>query len=191
MPHRVSFDRHVAELPVAVHLVADTPPLDAVRLWMPLSGPARSPESRAAAVDVFQLLKRLLQSPQAGVDHDQRFGLELAAKLQEFVDAEVIVFDALPGAFPARRSAVPRTDAVFPVISGYEVAAWPAVDACVRGCGGDNMNVVNLGILFFTLDQCAQGESDNCSDAIMQCRLLGPYSGDPEEKATAAGELPR
>jgi len=71
--------RHVPELPVAKHLVTHGPPFDAVRLGMPIPGPQLPLFGIGSAVDVLDLGGGLFDTPQARIDGDERFGVDLAA----------------------------------------------------------------------------------------------------------------
>ena len=86
----------------------------------------------AARVGILDFLDGRLHVAQAAVDGDVRIGAQLAAEGHEFVDAEIVVFDALPGGIFPRRPAIGIAQAVAPVVSADEIAARPAIDRRVQ-----------------------------------------------------------
>ncbi len=122
----------MTELPVAVHLVADRPPLDAERLGVAV-GCAQPAQRRVLrAVAVGELVGRHLGAAEAGVHRDVGLGVDQLAQAQELVQTHVVVLDPLPGGVLARRPAVAVADPVAPVVAADEVAARPAVDGRVQ-----------------------------------------------------------
>ena len=77
---RVLLQRHVAELPVAVHLVADAPELHAVGLGMAVLGPQPAHGRVGRAVGVLDLVDGRFRVAQPAVDGDVRFGLQACGK---------------------------------------------------------------------------------------------------------------
>ena len=69
-------ERHVAELPVAVHLVADGPELDAPRLGMAVGRPELAHRRVGRAVGVLELLEGHGDVAQAAVDRDVGLGAD-------------------------------------------------------------------------------------------------------------------
>ena len=123
----VILKRHMAELPVAVHLVAHRPPLHSPGTVPPVFGAPSAHQGGGCAVDVFDLFGGHGLRALAAVDRDVRLGIDEAAQVQELVDADVVVLDPEPGRVLARRAAVGITDAVLPVVAADEIAARPAI----------------------------------------------------------------
>ena len=92
----------------------------------------RSPACLGRAGGVFDLVGRLLDTPQTGVDGNVGLGADLGAKGHELVQAEVVVLDIIPCPLPARRPPVAVADAVLPVVAGDEVAPGPARDGRIE-----------------------------------------------------------
>ena len=124
----VIFQRHVAELPAAVHFVADAPVLDRVRFGMAVVRAPFPHRTCGRSVRIFDLLNGSFHAAQSTVDGDVRFRFQQPAEHHELVQAKVIVFDARPGRVLARRPAIARSDAVLPVVATDEIPAGPAVD---------------------------------------------------------------
>ena len=99
--------RHVAKLPRAVHLVAQAPEVDSVRL----------------PIAILHPVARFLGRAGAKVNAEHRRPIKLPAELDKFVGAKLIRFNALPGEFANNRPLRARADTVFPVIAGRKVAA--------------------------------------------------------------------
>ena len=113
----------VADLPRPVHLVAQAPELDIERILVAVPGAEVRPVAAAGVVGVFHYLAGRVHSPGAQVDgfHDFRTGL--AGPVHEFMQAERVGLHSVPGAVQTAGPVLPRADAVFPVITGDEVAA--------------------------------------------------------------------
>ena len=124
----ITLDGHVTQLPIAEHFVADAPPGDLVRLWVPVARALRAPAAVAGAGRVFHLVGGIPRAAEPGVHRNVGFGANLGAKAHELIQPEIVVLDRVPGAFPARRTLVALANAVFPVVAGHEVAAGPACD---------------------------------------------------------------
>ncbi len=125
---RVLAGRLVAELPRAVHLVAEAPVLHAVGRRVAVLAPLVGPPRRLRLVRVLDPVARLVHGAQAEVDRDVGRGADLGRVLQELVGAEAVRLDGVPRQVEPRRPQVLRADAVLPVIAGDEVAARPAQD---------------------------------------------------------------
>src|SRR3989304_383522 len=70
--------------------------------------PPTAPGGLGAAVCVRARGGRRGEGPKAGVDDDERLGVDLAAEGEKLVDAEVIVLDVFPRPLPPRRGAGAR-----------------------------------------------------------------------------------
>ena len=78
------------------------------------------------AVDILELVERGFQPPGAHVDGKHDFGAGFLAPAVEVVDAHLVGFGAMPGQVAAHGAILAWTDAVFPVVVGYEIAAGVA-----------------------------------------------------------------
>ncbi len=117
-----------ADLPAAVHLVAEPPVAHAVGLGMAMLAPQVRPRRIADAVAVFHPRLRLVHGARAHVDADVRLGAHGAAILDELVGAEPIRLLRVPGELAPARPIIERPHTVEPVVSADEVAAGPSQD---------------------------------------------------------------
>src|SRR5579864_5944280 len=115
-----------ADLPGAVHLVAEAPVLHTVGLRMPVPAPEVGPVRVPRAVAVFDPRLGLVHRAGPHVDHDERLRTELAAVRDELVGAEAVGLLAVPGKLHAPGAVRRRPDAVRPAIAAHEIAARPA-----------------------------------------------------------------
>ena len=119
----VGFRFLVPHLPVPVHLVAETPELDAVGLVRAVFPAQVAPVSAARMVAVFQQVPCFLRA--AGTEvyrhHGRRVGS--GAPLHEFVRAEGVRLRGPPCKLQAPRAVPDGPDPILPVVSGDEVAA--------------------------------------------------------------------
>ena len=122
----IFFRAHVAHLPRAVHFVADAPHLDIHRLLDAVGHALIRPSGAGRAVDILELVERGFQPPGAHVDGKHDFGAGFLAPAVEVVDAHLVGFGAMPGQVAAHGAILAWTDAVFPVVVGYEIAAGVA-----------------------------------------------------------------
>ncbi|PYM27074.1 MAG: hypothetical protein DMD80_16620 [Candidatus Rokuibacteriota bacterium] len=127
---------HVADLPAAVHLVAQPPVAHAVRVGVAVLPTKIRPRGVARAVAVLDPRLGLVHRARAHVHADERLGAEHAAILDELVGAEAIRLLGVPRQLAAPRSLVSRPDAVEPVVAAHEVAAGPAEDRDAQGSRG-------------------------------------------------------
>ena len=118
---------HVAELPVAPHLVAHAPPLDAEGLGVAVLGPPLAHRGVGRAVGVLDLGGRRIGVAEPGVDRDHGLRLDQLAEANELMHAHVVGLDPGPRRIGAGRSLVPVAQAVPPVIAAHEVAARPPI----------------------------------------------------------------
>ena len=116
----------LADLPVAVHLVAEAPVADPVRLFMPVGPPQASPVRVAGPVAVLDPGQRLVQGPGAHVQAQHRLHPRRRAPGHELVGPEPVGLLAAPGQLGAAGPLIRRADPVGPVVPGDEVPAWPA-----------------------------------------------------------------
>jgi len=92
---------------------------------VPVGGPQAPHGCGHRAVAVLDPFRSLLRRAVAGVQTDQRLTAHLAAIGQEFVGAEKVVLERLPGGVGQGGAGVHRTDARSPAIAGNKVAPWP------------------------------------------------------------------
>ena len=114
----------MAELPRAIHLVAQAPHADVERLVGAVGAAAFGELGAAGHVRVLQQVERLLQT--AGAEVHCLHQLVAAGGLQPFghlVQAELVGFGGMPGQIQTARAALLGADAVLPAVAGHEVAA--------------------------------------------------------------------
>src|ERR1017187_1349234 len=128
----VLFERHVAELPRAIHLVAYREPLHAKRLRVAVLGAKLAQGRAGGTVEVLHLLRGGALVGQAGIHGDIGFRADLAHQRHVLVNADVVGLDALPCGILARWPLVRIADAVLPVVAADEVAARPPVHRRVQ-----------------------------------------------------------
>ena len=115
-------------LPRPVHLVAEAPELDVVRL-VPAVLAAQIGQRRAARmVAVLDQVARRIAAARAEIDRQHRLDARGAAPVDEFVGAELVGLGRHPGEVEPARALRDRADAVLPVVAGDEVAARIAHD---------------------------------------------------------------
>ena len=112
-----------ADLPRAVHFIAEAPELDTVRRVVAVFAALVSPVGVRAAVAVFQQLDGILRRAGAEIDGQHWLNAGTLTPAQELVRADLVRLDRAPGHVGPDRAAVFRVDTVFPVIAGDEVAA--------------------------------------------------------------------
>ena len=118
----------LADLPGAVHLVAQAPVAHVVRLLVAVRAAQVAPLRAAIEVAVLDVGDRHLRRAGAEVHAEQRLGPDRAAPVDELVGAELIRLQRIPRPLEHRRPLRLRTDAVEPVVAGDEVAAGIADD---------------------------------------------------------------
>ncbi len=110
-------------LPGAVHLVAQAPEFDAVRVLVAV-GDAHVAVVRAGrVVAVLDQRAGLVRAAGTQVDRHDRRGFSLFAPRGELVRSERIVFERVPGQIQPPGPVFLGADAVFPVVARNEVAA--------------------------------------------------------------------
>src|SRR5688572_21051654 len=138
-PH-VVFGCEGPDLPLPVHLVAQSPVLDVVRLLMAVLAPEVGPVSIAGTVAVLDPGLRLIHRTRAHVDADVGLGPEQATVLDKLVRAEAVGFFGGPREIHLPRTLLARTDPVGPVVSADEVPTGPAQDRYPQVfCGLENV----------------------------------------------------
>ena len=112
-----------ADLPGAVHLVAEAPELDVIGGFAAVFAALVRPVGVHVAVAVFQQFHGVLRGAGAEVHGHHRLRADALAPLQEFIRADLIRLNGAPSHVRADGTLVLRTDAVAPVVAGQEVAA--------------------------------------------------------------------
>ncbi len=122
----------VADLPRAVHLVAEAPVLDAEGFGATVGLAQVAPVAAGRAVDVFDEVARFVEAARAEIDGEHHLRADRRAPVGEFVHADGVRFGGVPGEVEPGRALVARADAVLPVVGGDEVAAGIAHDRDVQ-----------------------------------------------------------
>ena len=113
----------VSDLPRSVHLVAEAPHPDGVRIGSTV-GDALVRQRRArGVVGVLEQVERLGDAAGAEVDGQHRLDTGPTGPLDELVDTDLVGLGAAPGEVAPHRAAITRPDAVLPAVVGDEVAA--------------------------------------------------------------------
>jgi hypothetical protein len=118
--------RLVAGLPGAVHLVAQAPHPDVVRLLGAVGDAQVGQRGARRVVGVLEQVEGLGDAAGAEVDGHHGLHARLAAPADELVDADLVRLGAVPGQVEPARAPVDRADAVLPSVAGDEVAAGVA-----------------------------------------------------------------
>ena len=113
----------MVHLPRAVHLVAETPDLDAVGILGAVLLAQVAPVAAAGMVAVFEHRQGFGEALGAEVDREHRLGAGLAAPADELVGADLVVLRRAPGEIEPHRPLLARANTVFPIVVGDEVAA--------------------------------------------------------------------
>src|SRR5215208_3608605 len=124
----ISFGRKSTDLPLPVHLVAQPPVFDVVRLLVAVLAPEVGPVGVARAVAVLDPGLGLVHRACPHVDADVGLGPQQATVLYELVRAEAVGFFGGPREIHLPRTLLARTDPVGPVVSADEVPTGPAQD---------------------------------------------------------------
>ncbi|EGE61069.1 hypothetical protein RHECNPAF_1260048 [Rhizobium etli CNPAF512] len=119
----VFIGRLVADLPGAVHLVAEAPQFHIVRIGPAVLAAQIRPIGAAGMIAIFQEVAGGIETAGAEIDGEHRLGIGLLAPVDEFVDADLVGFTGAPGKVEANRALRTRADAIFPIVSRDEVAA--------------------------------------------------------------------
>ena len=113
----------VADLPGAIHLVAEAPHPHVVGLLDAVAAAEVAPGGAARVVAVFGEGARGIEVARAEVDREHHLDAGLLRPDRELVDADLVGLLRPPGEVEAHRPLVLRPDAVLPVVGGDEVAA--------------------------------------------------------------------
>ena len=116
----------MADLPRAVHLVADAPVLDVVWRGIAVLAAQVGPVGARRRVAVVDEVAGGLDGASAHVDAEHGRSVDGLAEAHELVGAELVGLQRLPGELTAARALLLGADAVEPVVAAEEVAAWIA-----------------------------------------------------------------
>jgi hypothetical protein len=177
--------RLVADLPRAVHLVAEAPAPDAEGLGATVGLAQVAPVAAGRAVDVFDEVARLVEAARAEIDREHHLRADRRAPVGELVHADGVRFGRVPGEVEAGRALVARADAVLPIVGRDEVAARIAHDGTVQrldefdhvaahavGVGGRVTGLVDAGVdrAAEVLEKCAVDPVVDHRDAVVAMR---------------------
>jgi len=112
----------VTQLPLAVHLVAETPHPDAVRLDRTVRDAPVGQFGSRAGVGVLQDVQCVEDSPGSEVDGVHELAVDLAQPGGELVEPDLVRLGGVPREVEASRTGLSRPDPVLPAITGDEVA---------------------------------------------------------------------
>ena len=118
----------MTNLPWPVHLVSHAPVFDTVRLLVSVRTPQLAPPGSSRDIAVLDECGRVLYGPGAEVEPEKWLGGHQPRPCDEFVSAELIGLQRIPGAIENGRPVFLGTDAIQPVITGYEISAGVAND---------------------------------------------------------------
>src|ERR1035437_8738970 len=79
-------------------------------------------------VAILEKMASFVGTTGSEVDSEHGLDVDLLAPFHEFVRAKLIAFGGKPSQVKSRRAFIARADAVFPVVTGHEVAARIADD---------------------------------------------------------------
>ncbi len=118
--------RLVTRLPGAVHLVAQAPHLDSVRVGRTVLDALVGPFGATRNVAVLEDVECLGNPSGAQVDGHHRFDADLLAPLHELVDTHRVGVGRVPREVESGGPVLLGADPVLPAVAGHEVAAWVA-----------------------------------------------------------------
>ena len=110
------------DLPVPVHLIAQTPGLDAVRLFVPVCRPEITVVCAGLHITIFQHRKRFLDSLGSKIHCIDRCNLCRVRPLHKFIQTDLVCLNTFPRQIPLPRAFLHRSDPVPPVIVGDKIA---------------------------------------------------------------------
>ena len=113
-------------LPRTVHLVAQVPDPDAIRVRMPVLLPQVRPPGPSAEIGICHTVRRVLQRPRAQVHGVNRLRPGFLRPLQVFVMSHIVGNVLAPCHIQMRFAFRHRTDGILPLPAGNEIAAGQA-----------------------------------------------------------------
>ena len=107
---------HVADLPLAVHLVAEAPEAAVPRLLATVLCPEVGPVAVVGVVDVLDEVAGGVEAARAEVDGEHHLGAGLLGPVGELVDADLVGLGGVPREIQPLWPVGLRADAVLPVV---------------------------------------------------------------------------
>ncbi len=123
----------VAGLPGTVHLVAEAPELEAVRIGRAVGDTQVAPTGAARVVAVFEQVAGGVETAGAEVDGHVDVGPGELGPAGEFVGADRVGLGREPGEIETGRPVGNGADSVFPLVPGDEIAAGVADERDAEG----------------------------------------------------------
>lgn len=115
--------RLLADLPRTIHLIAQTPGSDLVRLLITVASTQIAPVASSRMVAVFQQVAGRINAAGSQIHRHHDFGTNLLGPSGKLVRAYPIRFNCPPGQLQALRPRLNRANPILPVISGDEIPA--------------------------------------------------------------------
>ena len=176
------------DLPGAVHLVAEAPVLDAVRLLVAVGAPQVAPAGAARKVAVLDVGQRGLDAARAEVHAEQRLRADQPAPVDELVGPELVGFERVPCAIHDRRTLGLRAHAVEPVVARHEVPARVADDRHAQLLDlASHVRPEPLGVgerRAWLVDARVDGPSEVLEERAQYTTIeVGPARSRPDERA--------
>ena len=112
-----------ADLPGAVHLVAQAPGFDVERLFKAIGSPFVAIQGTAGEVTVFHQIPGFFGSSGTQVYGHHHLRAGPFGPFLKLIDTHLVGFNHFPGQFQPPGALVFGTSAVFPAIAGYKVTA--------------------------------------------------------------------
>ena len=128
----VLVQRHMAELPMAVHFVADIPEFHAVRFRVSVGRAQSALRRRRGAVDIFHQFPAGSRLAKAGIHTPIRVDAHQFAHHQQLIDTGIVGLHGVPSIVKDRGTLVRIADRILPVVAGDKVAARKAKEAAIH-----------------------------------------------------------
>ena len=121
--HAVLGGRHVADLPGAIHFVAQTPVFHLVRIGNSISAPQLAPPRSLLYVAILDESSRLFWRTRAQIQSHERRSAGHFAPGKKFIGAELIGFQCVPRFVEGAGAVLFGPNAIEPVVAGDEVSS--------------------------------------------------------------------
>ena len=112
----------MADLPWAIHFVAQAPHLDVPRLLAAVLDAQVAPVAAARMVHILQEIAGIVDAARTKVHRQHHFRADAVAPVGEFMNANGIAFRSVPREIQPGRALFTRPDAVFPIVGRNKVA---------------------------------------------------------------------
>src|ERR1700730_7455137 len=113
----------LANLPWAIHFVAEAPELHGVRFSVTVRDSKVTQACASWMVAVLEVLSCLVGAPRSQVHTEHRFGLRQFAPLDKFVGSESVRLRTEPREIESHWSLPNRTNPILPVIARHEISS--------------------------------------------------------------------